>query len=99
MHFPAAAWVTTHFPRARLAFRANDHFSQSVAARSGAGLALLPHYIGRSDAALRLCDLGPLPPNREVFLLTRRRDKRDPLIRLVSDEVVAMLEEACIHFS
>ncbi|MBD9455895.1 hypothetical protein IB244_30950 [Rhizobium sp. RHZ02] len=94
--------MTTHFPRARLAFRANDHFAQSVAAPSGAGLALLPHYIGRSDAAtLRRGSAISVrfPPNREVFLLTRRRDKRDPLIRLVSDEVVAMLEETRIHFS
>ncbi|MFP3546671.1 LysR family transcriptional regulator [Rhizobium sp. SIMBA_035] len=91
---PTALWLTRHFPRSRLAFRANDQFAQSVAARSGAGLALLPHYLGRSDAALRLCDLGPAPPDREVFLLTRRRDKKDRLIRVVADELAIMFKEA-----
>ncbi len=93
-HMPTAVWLTRHFPRSRLAFRANDQFAQSVAARSGGALALLPHYLGRSDAALRLCSLGPLPPDRDVFLLTRRRDKKDRLIRVIADEVVAMFEEA-----
>jgi DNA-binding transcriptional LysR family regulator len=89
-YLSAAAWMSETFPRARVAFRAKDQFLQSVAARSGAGLALIPHYIGRSDALLRICDLGALPSTREVYLVTRRRDRKDASIRVIADEIVAM---------
>lgn len=97
-YLPEAAWMTRHFPRARLAFRAHDQFAQSIAARSGAGLVLLPHYIGRSDPSLRITDLCPVPPSKEVFLLTRSRDKKDPSIRAVADEVADMFEQARVLF-
>jgi len=91
-YLPEAAWMTRHFPRARLAFRAHDQFAQSIAARSGVGLVLLPHYIGRSDPLLRMADFGPVPPSKDVFLLTRSRDRKDLPIRTVSDEMVGMYE-------
>jgi DNA-binding transcriptional LysR family regulator len=87
-----AIWMSQHFPRARVAFRTKDQFLQAIAARSGAGLALIPHYIGRSEPALRVCDLGSLPPDRDVYLLTRSRDRKDASIRVIADEVVGMFE-------
>lgn len=88
-----AAWLTKQFPRARVAFRAKDQFLQSLAARSGIGLALIPHYIGRSDPALHICDLGALPSNRDVYLLTRSRDRKNASIRVVADSVADMFEQ------
>lgn len=85
-------WVTKHFPRTRIAFRAKDHALQAIAARSGIGLALIPHYIGRADLALRRCDLNPVPPSREVFLLTRNRDRKGASIRVVADDITEMFE-------
>lgn len=93
-YLSAATWMAERFPRSRVAFRAKDQFLQSIAARTGAGLALIPHYIGRSDPMLRMCDLGSLPPSRDVYLVTRRRDRKDAAIRLVADEVVTMFEQA-----
>ena len=72
---PEAAWLTSRFPRARVAFRANNHFAQAIAARAGAGLALLPHYIGRVDGDLRLIPQQGAPPPREAWLVTRRQNK------------------------
>lgn len=89
-----AIWVARRFPRVRVAFRVNDQLAQATAARSGGGLALLPNYIGRSDPLLRVCDLGPVPPGKDVFMLTRRRDTRNPSIRAVADEVAGMFEQA-----
>jgi DNA-binding transcriptional LysR family regulator len=86
-------WVTRHFPRARIAFRAKDQALHAVAARSGIGLALIPHYIGRTDPTLRICDLGVVPSSREVFLLTRSRDRKDASIRVVANEVADMFEQ------
>lgn len=87
-------WMAQHFPRARVAFRAKDHVAHSVAARSIAALALLPHYIGRSDPLLSICDLGSVPPAKDVFLLTRRRDRKNATIRVVADAVTDMFGQA-----
>jgi DNA-binding transcriptional LysR family regulator len=91
-HLTHAAWLAKRFPRARVAFRAHDQVAQSVVARSGVGLALLPHYIGRSDPLLRTCDLGLIPPGLEIHLLTRMRDRKNASIRVVADEVVGIFE-------
>jgi DNA-binding transcriptional LysR family regulator len=92
-HLAQEKWVARHFPRARIAFRAKDQALHAVAARSGIGLALIPHYIGRADSLLRVCDLGAVPSSREVFLLTRSRDRKDASIRVVADEVAYMFEQ------
>ncbi len=90
---PEAAWLARHHAHARVAFRANNQVAQAIAARSGAGVALLPHYIGRQDAALRRCDLGSAPPPREIWLLTRRVDRKNISVRAVVDAVGEMFEQ------
>ena len=87
-------WMARHFPRAPVVFRAKDQFAHSVAARSSAGLALLSHYIDRSDPLLRFCVLGFVPSSKDVFLLNRRRDRKETSIRIVTDEVVGLFEQA-----
>jgi DNA-binding transcriptional LysR family regulator len=87
-HVPEAAWLAQQFPQARLAFRANNQVAQATAARSGAGLALLPHYIGRTEEGLRSCRLEPVPPPRDVWLLTRRQGRKDLPIRTVTEHIV-----------
>jgi DNA-binding transcriptional LysR family regulator len=57
------------------------------------GLALLPHFIGRADPLLRVCDLGAVPSNMEVFLLTRSRDRENSSIRIVADEINRIFEQ------
>jgi len=86
-YVPEAAWLAREFPHERLVFRANNQVAQATAARSGVGLALLPHYIGRVEPGLRSCRLDPVPPPREVWLLTRRQDRKDMAIRAVTDYI------------
>ena len=88
-----AKWMAKRFPRARVAFRAKDQVAQSIVARSGIGLALLPHYIGRCDPLLRACDLGSAPSSRDIFLLIRTRDLKNPSICIVADEIGAMFKQ------
>jgi molybdate transport repressor ModE-like protein len=90
---PEAAWLARHFPRARLAFRANNQAAQAIAARSGVGIALLPHYLGRSEPALRPIALGAAPASREVFILKRRRDRADHAIRTVAEGIERVFAE------
>jgi DNA-binding transcriptional LysR family regulator len=85
---PEAGWLTQQFPRARIAFRAENQVLQATAAQAGAGIALLPHYIGRQVPGLRLCALTPLPPAREVFLLIRGQDRNSAPIRAVMRHLV-----------
>lgn len=93
-HLPEAIWQAQQHPRMRVAFRASHHVAQADAARAGAGLALLPHYIGRSTPGLQLSGLQPLPPDREVWLVTRRHDRRDPAIRRVVEFLAGVFAEA-----
>ncbi|MHA6769967.1 LysR family transcriptional regulator [Sphingobium ummariense] len=86
-YLPEAMWLSRRFPRARLAFRAGDQFAQAVAARTGVGIALLPHYIGRIEPLLRPVDLGAVPPPREIHILTRRRDRGHRAIEIVTAEI------------
>jgi DNA-binding transcriptional LysR family regulator len=58
------------------------------------GLALIPHYIGRNTPLLRVCDLGSVPATRDVYLLTRSRDRKDASIRVIADEIVVMFDQA-----
>jgi len=82
---PEAVWLARQFPKARVSFRANNQVGQAIAAKANAGIALLPHYIGRSEAALRACPIQPVPPSREIWLLKRRNDRKDLAIRTVSE--------------
>ena len=87
-HLPEAVWLSRRFPRARRPLRASNQFAQAIAARSGVGVALLPHYIGRAESGLRRCDLGPVPAPREVFVVRRRQNARTRPIDVTVDHLV-----------
>jgi len=91
---PESTWLSQQFPRARIALRAENQVLQAIAARAGAGLALLPHYLGRQLPDLRLCALGPLPAPREIWLLIRRGDRHAAPIRTVMRHLAEAFEEA-----
>jgi DNA-binding transcriptional LysR family regulator len=84
-YVPEAMWMARQYAGARVAFRANNQVAQATAARSGVGLALLPHYIGRRETALRPCRLDMVPPTREMWLLTRPQDRKNLPVRTVVD--------------
>lgn len=92
-HILEAVWLARHFPRARLSFRAGNLLAQAAAARADAGLALLPHFVGRADKRLSLCKLTPLPQPREIWLLTRRGDRKEAPIRTVMDALTIMFRD------
>lgn len=90
---PEAVWLAQHFPKARIAFRASNHFLQAVAASAGAGIALLPHYIARHHPALLKCQLPYSYPSREVWLVSRPQDRKDLLVRTVIDYLAGIFHE------
>lgn len=90
---PEAMWLASRFPRARIAFRANTQLAQADAARAGAGIALLPDFLARSDTQLVRCALEPAHPPRELWLLMRGEDRRDAAVRLVCDHILEVLRD------
>lgn len=90
---PESNWLVQQFPRARFAFRAENQVLQATAARAGAGIALLPHYIGRQVPELQPCPLAPLPPAREIFVLIRGQDRHAAPIRAVVQHLLDVFGE------
>ncbi|MDE1993030.1 MAG: LysR family transcriptional regulator [Rhizobiaceae bacterium] len=86
-YLPEAAWLTRSFPRSRMSFRSSGQISQAATARTGAGLALLPNFLGLSDPRLQRCELDVVPPSREVWMVMRRQDRTDVSIRKVADYI------------
>jgi molybdate transport repressor ModE-like protein len=92
-HLPEAVWLSRSFPRARIAFRTNGQVAQASAAKAGAGIALLPHFIGQNEAGLLPCRLEHSPPSREIWLITRRQDRKDLPIRTVAEFLFQIFDE------
>ncbi len=42
---------------------------------------------------LHVCDLGVVPASKDVFMLTRSRDRKDSVNRIIADEVVRIFEQ------
>lgn len=85
---PEAQWLSRRFPGSRFALRVNSQVAQASAARTGLGFALLPHIVARQTPGLVLCELKHTPPTREIWLLTRSRDRNNRAIRTVRDFLI-----------
>ncbi|WP_298106269.1 LysR family transcriptional regulator [Bradyrhizobium sp.] len=89
-HLPEALWLAEHFAHRRISFRTNSQSSQSAAARAGAGIALLPHFIGKMDDRLVICELDLEPPTRELWLIIRRQDRESLHIKTVAEHIASI---------
>jgi len=98
-HLPEAMWHARHFPKARFSMRSNSQMSQALAAAEGAGLALLPWFVASLYPELELCVLQPEPPSRELWMLTRRSDQKNPAIHLITDYLRKVFEAEKALFS
>jgi DNA-binding transcriptional LysR family regulator len=68
-----------------IVLRTNDLENQAAAARTGVGLAVLPHFLGDPDPGLERYDVTPAPPSRDVWLLVHRDLRQTPLVRAVME--------------
>jgi DNA-binding transcriptional LysR family regulator len=84
-HLKPAQWIAASIPAERIAYRASSLMALQYAARAGLGLALLPCYMGDSDAELRRV----APPHRDfdagLWLLTHPDLRRVARIRAFLD--------------
>ena len=82
---PQQKWLQTMAAGNEIVLRTNDLENQAAAARTGVGLAVLPHFLGDGDPRLKRCDAAPAPPSRDVWLLVHRDIRQAPLVRAVME--------------
>jgi DNA-binding transcriptional LysR family regulator len=80
---PQQQWLKAAAAGNEIVLRTSDLENQAAAARTGVGLAVLPHFLGDHDARLTRYEIAPAPPSREVWLVVHRDLRRVPLVRAV----------------
>lgn len=90
-HVPQQRWLRAVAAGRPFAFRANDLASLHAAARADAGVAAIPHFLGRSDPALVAIPTESEPEPRALWLLVHRDLRRSARVRAVMDSVIAIM--------
>lgn len=88
---PESIWLRRLDPDARPRFLSTFSLALLAAARDGAGLAVLPRYLGDAEPALRLVPM-PSPPTERVWLTVHQDLKDTPRIRVLLDFLVERLK-------
>lgn len=86
-----AAWVERLTGGAKPAFVSDLTMSLVEAARAGAGIAVLPRYVGDAEPTLRHVPM-PDPPSETLWLTVHRDLRKTPRVRVVLDFLTETLE-------
>ncbi|MCW5615001.1 MAG: LysR family transcriptional regulator [Rhodocyclaceae bacterium] len=78
----------------RFVLRSNDLAVLYQACRAGLGIALLPHFLARSDAALVAVPCDNAPPPRSLWLVVHPDVRRSPRVRAVADSLAEIIAAA-----
>jgi DNA-binding transcriptional LysR family regulator len=89
-YMPGQRWLHERLGGARPAVRGNDWLVLHEAARAGAGLALLPCYLGDPDPKLRRLGGVILDVFADQWLLVHRDLRALPRVRAVMDAVIEL---------
>jgi DNA-binding transcriptional LysR family regulator len=92
-YMPGQAWVLELLGNARPAVRVNNWLVLQEAVRAGAGVAMLPCYLGDGDPVL--ARLGPIVDEAAVdhWLLVHRDLRNLPRVRGVMDALIQLFQE------
>lgn len=82
---PQQKWLRTFAAGREIVLRTGDLENQAAAARTGVGLAVLPHFLGDRDSQLRRYNAMSALPDRDIWLLVHRDLRRTPIVRAVMD--------------
>jgi DNA-binding transcriptional LysR family regulator len=91
---PQEVWLRTIIGEREVVLRTNDLETQLAAARSGLGVAALPHYLGDGDPNLQRYTVTQKPINREIWLAVHRDLRQVPAVRAVMEFLVSCLKPA-----
>jgi DNA-binding transcriptional LysR family regulator len=92
-YMPGQSWLLDLLDGARPATRLNNWLVLHEAARTGAGLAVLPCYLGDGDPVLQR--LGPIldTVGADQFLLVHRDLRALPRVRAVMDALIQLFQD------
>lgn len=78
----------------RFVLRSNELAVLYQACRAGLGIALLPHFLARSDTALVAVPCDNAPPPRSLWLVVHPDVRRSPRVRAVADSLAEIIAAA-----
>ena len=82
-HVPQQAWLRRILAGRPIAFEASDLFGQLAAVKSGAGVAVLPTFMGDGESGLVRLDVSPEPPGWDLWMIAYPDLRRSPAVREV----------------
>lgn len=85
-------WLTDVAQGRRIVSEVSDITSQTIAARTGIGVAGLPRFIGDNDPELQRLSFNGSPFSREIWLIVHEDLRHTPQIRAVMDFIVDAVE-------
>ncbi|WP_394836309.1 LysR family transcriptional regulator [Pendulispora rubella] len=91
--FADVTWLRERFPTARMALRSNSRDVQAAMCIGGAGLAVLPRWIGDSSPGLCEISLDEPPPGRDIWAGYHRDLRSLPRLRALLDATVSALSK------
>jgi DNA-binding transcriptional LysR family regulator len=86
---PQEVWLRTIVGEREVVLRTNDLETQVAAARSGLGIAALPHYLGDRDPGLQRHVVTGKSISREIWLAVHRDLRQVPAVRAVMEFLVS----------
>jgi DNA-binding transcriptional LysR family regulator len=89
---PQQQWLNAAAAGCEIVLRTNDLESQAAAARSGVGLAVLPHFIGDADPMLTRHATAPMPVRRDLWLVVHRDLRHAAAVRAVMEFLTECLK-------
>ncbi len=94
---PAARWMKSHAPTAKVAARCSNVPSVHLAIKSGAGIAPLPAVYAAADEEL-VCVLGPLTElSYPMFLFAHRDLRKIPRVNAVFEFCLSELKTVLLR--
>jgi DNA-binding transcriptional LysR family regulator len=89
---PQEIWLRSIIGEREVVLRTNDLETQAAAARSGLGIAALPHYLGDGDPRLERHVVTQRPVSRDVWLAVHRDLRQVPAVRAVMEFLAGCLK-------
>jgi len=90
---PQEVWLSTIIGGREVVLRTNDLETQVAAARSGLGIAALPHYLADGDPRLQRYVVTQKPVSRDVWLVVHRDLRQVPAVRAVMDFLAGCMRQ------
>lgn len=87
-------WLQKFAGKRPFVFRSNNLSALHSAARAGLGVAVLPHFLAKQDAALSPVTAAACPVTRKLWLVMHPDVKRSPRVRLIADLLIDVLADA-----